>query len=657
MAVLMKWPLAGAIVLALAPTVVATASAATLDPTLLPRVRAATFEVVAAKADESKVVYEKSLPLDEIPFQERTDKYQSLGTAFAIGDGRFVTAGHVFFEGIDSLTGPLALRNEQGHVFTIDKVVRFSPQEDFVEFTLVDAPKVLPLEPERKPAQNESVFAVGNALGTGVVLRDGLYTSDTPEEEQGRWKWMRFSAPASPGNSGGPLVDEKGKVIGVVLRKSPNENLNFALPIARVLDASDKEATIDSRDHYKPPYSSEMYSGRVRGTIPLPMAVAAFNTRVAQIMNAATSEAADAWHAAHGATLFPAGTGSHELLVRSPWSGSLPALVAQGSNGTWVREEPRATHTATADKGYINQSMAGGSMVWHIHSEADKPGLNAGGRAVMEQLLQLGNVTRTIGEDKIKIRSLGDPLSSETFTDRQGRTWHTDAFAMPFLNVDIVVTSTPMPDGASGMLRFTPARFKTESSAQARSMADLLDIAYHGTLAQWSSFLAGSMPGTPATVLRGASFKQQPDMVSLSVDGIKADWPASAVPLDKQTELAVEPGWTMESDKAELHVRRVVLSEPESPNPMIVLNRYERAFDDSPQTAISFWHDLTTHAHPYDGQLIDRDDRRFMIHVFDPASPDTARHAYALTYSLKDKTPEADVLAHLTAAQKTTALP
>jgi hypothetical protein len=69
----------------------------------------------------------------------------------------------------------------------------------------------------------------GNALGEGIIIRDGLYTSDTPEEREGRWKWIRFSAAASPGNSGGPLVDRKGRVIGVVLRKSPSENLNVAV--------------------------------------------------------------------------------------------------------------------------------------------------------------------------------------------------------------------------------------------------------------------------------------------------------------------------------------------------------------------------------------------------------------------------------------------
>jgi hypothetical protein len=79
------------------------AAAEGLDAKLLPRIQAATFEVVAAKPANDPLTYEKPLPLDLLPFQERTDKYYSLGTAFSIGNGRYVTAGHVLMTGFGSL--------------------------------------------------------------------------------------------------------------------------------------------------------------------------------------------------------------------------------------------------------------------------------------------------------------------------------------------------------------------------------------------------------------------------------------------------------------------------------------------------------------------------------------------------------------------------
>ena len=211
-------------------------------------IRAATFEVVQLKPPDGEITYDRELPLDLIPYQERTDKYRSIGTAFAIGPNRYVTAGHVIDAGMGSLYGPPALRDGAGKVYDIDRVYKASDRRDFVVFSLREPPKgARALTPGSKPALNESVFAVGNALGQGVIIRDGVYTSDTPEELDGQWQWLRFSAAASPGNSGGPLVDGRGRVIGVVLRKSPSENLNIALPIAEVVNAKEGEGRVGGR--------------------------------------------------------------------------------------------------------------------------------------------------------------------------------------------------------------------------------------------------------------------------------------------------------------------------------------------------------------------------------------------------------------------------
>jgi putative serine protease PepD len=63
-----------------------------------------------------------------------------------------------------------------------------------------------------------------NSVSSGVVsaLRDGM---------------VQFSAPISPGNSGGPVVDLSGRVIGIARSKlvgNGAEGLSFAVPISVV---------------------------------------------------------------------------------------------------------------------------------------------------------------------------------------------------------------------------------------------------------------------------------------------------------------------------------------------------------------------------------------------------------------------------------------
>lgn len=71
------------------------AAAAELSANAQQLIRAATFEVVQLKPPDGEVTYEHELPMDLIPYQQRVDKYRSIGTAFAIGPNRYVTAAHV----------------------------------------------------------------------------------------------------------------------------------------------------------------------------------------------------------------------------------------------------------------------------------------------------------------------------------------------------------------------------------------------------------------------------------------------------------------------------------------------------------------------------------------------------------------------------------
>src|SRR5271168_4439769 len=107
------------------------ATAATLAPGVQQKLSSSTFEVVLAKPLSDPSTYEKPLPLELIPYRERTDKFQSIGTAFAIGPNRFVSAAHVIIAGNGSQYGPLALRNAAGTTYRIDKIIKYSSREDY----------------------------------------------------------------------------------------------------------------------------------------------------------------------------------------------------------------------------------------------------------------------------------------------------------------------------------------------------------------------------------------------------------------------------------------------------------------------------------------------------------------------------------------------
>jgi serine protease Do len=46
--------------------------------------------------------------------------------------------------------------------------------------------------------------------------------------------YLQHSAAVNPGNSGGPLLDEMGRVAGIVTLKARLENVSFAVPVETI---------------------------------------------------------------------------------------------------------------------------------------------------------------------------------------------------------------------------------------------------------------------------------------------------------------------------------------------------------------------------------------------------------------------------------------
>ena len=166
---------------------------AVLKPETLQKLNNAVFEVVVLKPGEGNLEYEKKLPMERIPFSIRNDKYLPIGTAFLMSDGRFYSAAHVFNLYTESLYTDYYLRAHDGNVYKVDSVLGYSTHRDFIVFTAENYKysKGEGLETENTFTMNTQTFSVGNALGEGIIIRDGLLTSQTFEEENGECYIMK----------------------------------------------------------------------------------------------------------------------------------------------------------------------------------------------------------------------------------------------------------------------------------------------------------------------------------------------------------------------------------------------------------------------------------------------------------------------------------
>lgn len=75
----------------------------------------------------------------------------------------------------------------------------------------------------------ETVFAIGNPLGLERTVTEGVLSQT--HRNFGGILYLQVDAPVNPGNSGGPLFNARGQVIGIINMGVPAmEGLNFAIP-------------------------------------------------------------------------------------------------------------------------------------------------------------------------------------------------------------------------------------------------------------------------------------------------------------------------------------------------------------------------------------------------------------------------------------------
>lgn len=171
-----------------------------------------------------------------IALDQEGNPFQS-GSGFLI-EGKIVTNYHV----IHSASMLKVIFDDNSSVIVTD-VLAYDQDRDFAILKLpgLNSPMDVELGKSAEVITGEEVIAIGSPLGFTNTVTDGLISG---KKTIGSQSYFLISVPVSPGNSGGPLFDSNGKVIGLVTAKLiGGENLNLALPIDQIKPLLTKELT------------------------------------------------------------------------------------------------------------------------------------------------------------------------------------------------------------------------------------------------------------------------------------------------------------------------------------------------------------------------------------------------------------------------------
>lgn len=164
------------------------------------------------------------------------------GTSFCIdGAGWFITCGHVTNRAADGKVRLILNTGEKDQKSVEAKVVRTDAEKDLALLKVTEAGSFTALSMGKVEGLVETmrVTAFGYPFGPAMALAEGAEPAisvstgaiTSLRKKEGRLEVIQLDASLNPGNSGGPILDPEGRVIGIANAGIRGAALNFAIPV------------------------------------------------------------------------------------------------------------------------------------------------------------------------------------------------------------------------------------------------------------------------------------------------------------------------------------------------------------------------------------------------------------------------------------------
>ncbi len=158
---------------------------------------------------------------------------RSLGSGFFVASGGFVvTNEHVIAE-----ASRIRVQTFDRQLYDAE-LLGADVTRDVALLKISDTYQPLEFASSGGVAVGRKVIAIGNPLGLSFTVTEGIVSAIDREGANGLDAYVQTDVGLNPGNSGGPLLDTQGHVIGINNFKIGDaESLGFALESDEVVDA------------------------------------------------------------------------------------------------------------------------------------------------------------------------------------------------------------------------------------------------------------------------------------------------------------------------------------------------------------------------------------------------------------------------------------
>ena len=186
-------------------------------------------ETIPCKTYSATEIYENHLvSVGEVTTYDMLGNIYSIGTCFVYSsDGKLITNYHVIE---NAFSATVTLGNTQ---YQVQQVLAYDKTIDLAVLK-ISANNLLPVKLcEQNHKVGQAVYTLGSAQGLTATFSDGMITYSN--RNINGVSYIQHDAPISAGNSGGPLINKYGEVIGInTWTVKESQNLNFAICVSEL---------------------------------------------------------------------------------------------------------------------------------------------------------------------------------------------------------------------------------------------------------------------------------------------------------------------------------------------------------------------------------------------------------------------------------------
>jgi S1-C subfamily serine protease len=157
---------------------------------------------------------------------DKSEKPLLQGSGFFVETKYLITTLHLIKDAYRA-----QIRTFNGRTYPVEGIAALNEQRDLALLEIGGASKgwtTLAVE-ETMPTEGEEIIVVSNPQGASWTVSTGVI--EAIWNFQGIGDLMRITAAISPGSSGGPVVNRRGRVVGIAaMHIDSADDLNFAVP-------------------------------------------------------------------------------------------------------------------------------------------------------------------------------------------------------------------------------------------------------------------------------------------------------------------------------------------------------------------------------------------------------------------------------------------